>query len=102
MFEVSLISHLYGPIEGRRHDCALLRLSGLMDQLEERQWRTADGQCFALYGDPAYPIRDYLLSPFKGAHLTDEESAFNQAMSSVRECVEWEFGKILNIFAFLD
>ena len=97
-----LIGHLFGPIEGRRHNCALLRLSGLMDQLEEKQWRTADGNCFALYGDPAYPTRDYLLSPFKGAHLTEEESAFNQAMSSVRECLEWEFGKILNKFAFLD
>ena len=97
-----LIGHLFGPIEGRRHDCVLLRLSGLMDQLEEKQWTTADGLFFALYGDPAYPIRDYPLSPFKGAHLTEEESAFNQAMSSVRECVEWEFGKILNIFAFLD
>ena len=96
-----LIGHLFGPIEGRRHDCALLRLSGLMDQLEQRQLRTADGIFFALYGDPAYPIRDYLLSPFKGAHLTEEENAFNQAMSSVRECVEWEFGKILSIFALL-
>jgi len=97
-----LIGHLFAPLEGRRHDCALLRHSGLLDQLEERQWRTADGHCFALYGDPAYPNRDFLISPFRGAVLTAEESAFNRAMSSVRECVEWEFGKILSIFAYLD
>ena len=97
-----LIGHMFGPSEARRHDCAVLRLSGLMDQLEEKQWKTADGYYFAMYGDPAYPSRDYLLSPFKGARLTDEENAFNKAMSSVRECVEWEFGKILSNFAFLD
>jgi len=97
-----LIGHLFAPLEGRRHDCALLRHSGLLDQLEERQWRTADGHSFALYGDPAYPNRDFLISPFRGAVLTAEESAFNRAMSSVRECVEWEFGKILSIFAYLD
>ena len=78
-----LSGHLFGPLEGRRHDCALLRHSSLLHQLEERRWRAADGHYFTLYGDPAYPNRDFLISPFRGAELTDEESAFNRAMSSV-------------------
>jgi hypothetical protein len=61
-----LIAHLYGPLEGRRHDCALLRMSGLLDEFEERGMRDRNGIPFALYGVPAYPIRPYLLSPFRG------------------------------------
>ena len=97
-----LIVNLYGPIEGRRHDCALLRASGLMEGFERRQLTNRAGQPFALYGDPAYSLRPYLQCLFRGANLTVEEQLFNSRMSSVRECVEWEFGKILQIFAFLD
>ena len=30
-----LIVHLYGPVEGQRHDSSILRMSGLMEQLEQ-------------------------------------------------------------------
>ena len=96
-----LITHLYGPVEGRRHDSALLRISGLMEQFEARDFTDRNGIPYALYGDTAYPLRRYLISPFRGANLRAEEE-FNTRMSSVRECVEWEFGKMLKIFAFLD
>ena len=98
-----LIANLYGPMEGRRHDCALLRASGLIEQFEVRQLYDRQGLPFCLYGDPAYPLRPYLLCPFREDIITVEEEHFNSMMSSVRECVEeWEFGKILQIFAFLD
>ena len=97
-----LIANLYGPMEGRRHDCALLRASGLTDELDRLQHRDRRGQPLCLYGDPAYPLRPHLLCPFRGANISDEEQLFNSKMSSVRECVEWEFGKILRMFAFLD
>ena len=32
-----LIANLYDPVEGRRHDCSLLRESGLMEQLGTEQ-----------------------------------------------------------------
>ena len=97
-----LIASMFGPIEGRRHDCALLRESGLMEELDNAGLVDARGLPFALYGDPAYPIRNYLLCPFKGANLTEEQQTFNRMMSCVRESVEWEFGNILTLFAFLD
>ena len=97
-----LIANLYGPMEGRRHDCALLRSSGLVEEFQARQLTDRQGQPFALYGDPAYPLRPYLLCPFRGANISAQEQQFNSRMSSVRECVEWEFGKILKNFAFLD
>ena len=83
-----LIANLYGPMEGRRHDCALLRASGLIEQFEVRQLYDRQGLPFCLYGDPAYPLRPYLLCPFRGAIITVEEEHFNSMMSSVRECVE--------------
>ena len=97
-----MIMNSYGPIEGRRHDCALLRLSGLLPNLENMPQRDRNGQRYCLYGDPAYPIRDQLVPPYRGANITPLQQLFNSRMSSVRECVEWEFGHILTQFAFLD
>ena len=42
------------------------------------------------------------MSPFRGAHLTDNEQEFNTQMSKVRVSVEWGFGKIIQMFAYLD
>ena len=73
-----MIGNMYGPIEGCRHDCALLRISGIIDQLEAADMRDPNGLPYAVYGDPAYPIRNYLLCPFKGANLTDRQQNFTR------------------------
>lgn len=96
-----MILDMYGPIEGRRHDMALFAASGLGDQFEQGQWTDRDGHPYSLYGDPAYPLKDYLQSPIRNP-TTVNEQLFNARMSSVRECVEWGFGKIIQNFAFLD
>src|SRR5579863_7953614 len=85
-----------GPYPGRRHDCYMLTQSGLLQQLEDVMPN------FCLYGDPAYPLRPQLISPYKGANMTPAQAAFNIAMSRVRQSVEWEFGKVASLFAFLD
>ena len=71
-----LIANLYGPIEGRRHDCALFTASGLMEEFEVRQRINRAGQPFALYEDAAYPLRPYLhlrvpLSPVAKFYLVE-------------------------------
>jgi hypothetical protein len=96
-----LIINLFGPIEGCRHDSGMLRISGLMENLQDKMTR-GDGNIYSLYGDPAYPLRPRLLCPFKGAHLTEEQKIFNKRMSAVRIYVEWTFGKIISLFSFLD
>jgi hypothetical protein len=75
-----------------------------MEQFEQKQeqWVDRDGSPFCIYGDPAYPVRPYLQSPFKQGQLTADQVAFNQSMSSCTEAVEWGFGKIISLFAFLD
>ena len=91
---------MFGPIEGRRHDAFILGVSGLLPQLE--RITNAEGEPFVLYGDPAYGMSAHVMSPFKGAHLTQLQQAFNRQMSEVRVSVEWGFGKIIQYFAYLD
>ncbi|XP_023221108.1 protein ALP1-like [Centruroides sculpturatus] len=96
-----MIANLFGPIEGRRHDSGMLRESNLLEHLAAIPC-SENGTQFVLYGDSGYPLRQHLITPFRGASLTPEQQVFNSRMSSVRECVEWVFGKIIQKFAFLD
>ncbi|XP_071946235.1 uncharacterized protein [Antedon mediterranea] len=96
-----LIAHLYGPVEGRRHDAFLLRESGLLTELEARS-HDPQGNVLCVYGDPAYPLRPQLQAPFPTVRITPEQVAFNAAMSKVRISVEWLFVDIVNIFKFTD
>ena len=57
---------------------------------------------FACMDDPAYSLKDHLLCPFGSANLTPDQRAFNKDTSSVRQCVEWGFGKVVQLFAFVD
>ena len=96
-----LISNLYGPVEGIRHDSGMLAMSNLLTQLQQYA-HTPNGNPLCLYGDPAYPLRVHLQAPYRGNNLTILQQAFNTAMSNVRVSVEWLFEEILTYFAFLD
>jgi hypothetical protein len=93
-----LIAHTFGPIEGRRHDMFVLKKSALLDRLEAME--AMEGYC--LYGDPGYCVSARLIAPFKGAALDQHQMEFNQRMSAVRVVVEWSFGNVLSLWAFLD
>lgn len=92
--------HVYGPIEGCRHDATLFKQSGLATILD-KYFYAPDGKAFFIYGDPAYGIGPYLLSPFKGPAVTEEQALWNSKMSKVREAVEWDFRDLYTHFAFL-
>lgn len=95
-----LIAHLFGPIEGRRHDAFMLGESGLIHILQ--RFRKPNGEPYIIYGDPAYGNTRNILAPFRGARLTADQQEFNSQMSKVRCSVEWGFGKIIQNFAYLD
>ena len=95
-----LIAHLFGPIEGRRHDAFMLSISGLPNKLIP--FSQPNNSPYVLYRDPAYGVSTHILSPFRGLHLTPPQQEFNRAMSAVRVSVEWTFGKIIQYFAYLD
>ena len=88
-------------LEGKRHDAGMLRESGLLQQLQEH-CNAENGRPLCIYGDPAYPLRPHLQGPYQHNNLTEDEQAFNSAMSSVRVSVEWVFGEIVEYFAFVD
>ena len=75
---------LWGPLEGRRHNATMLRFSSLLDQIEEF-CKDHDGSQFYLYGDPAYPLTECLQRPVLTVGISDDDLAWNKAMSSVRE-----------------
>jgi hypothetical protein len=97
-----LVSHLYGPIEGRRHDAGMLRESNVLAQMANHM-TSPNGHIFFVYGDPAYPLGDgYIIPPYRGGAISRNQMIFNKRMSAVRICVEWAFGKVLSLFAYLD
>ena len=96
-----MIANLYGSAEGRRHDCALLAMSNLLQDLRQFSYDVND-QVLCLFGDPAYPIWRHLQSPFSGAHLNQQQRDFNKLMSQVRVTVEWVFGDVINYFKHTD
>ena len=79
----------------------MLADSGLLDDLQRYAFsRTGKPMC--LYGDPAYPLRVHLQTPFRNAVLAPPMQDFNTSMSVVRASVEWLFGEIINYFKFMD
>ena len=90
----------YGPICGSRHDSHMLRESRVIDVLR-RVCRGRLGVDYVLFGDSAYPISRFLLRMFKG-QMTPAQQAFNNDMGPLRVSVEWGFGKIVQLWPFLD
>ena len=74
--------------EGRRYDAGMLADSGLLTQLQQKGVNTT-GCLMCVYGDPVYPHRVHLQCPYRHVRLTVQQEAFNIAMSTVRESVEW-------------
>ncbi len=94
-----LVVHCFGPFEGRQPDAAMYHDSGIDAQLQPL--RSADGSQLALYGDGRYALRPWLFTPFRNAN-TQEKCDFNAMMAQARICVEWGFGKVSTLFAFVN
>ena len=101
IFPDGIIVFMDGPYAGKRHDAGLFRDSGLSDILESNL-RGVDRRQLCLYGDAAYPERPYLVPPFKGSQVTQDQHDFNARMAQLRISVELSFGKIVNLFPFVD
>lgn len=82
-----------------------LCLGSVVLPINSEDFRHQQGK-HVIYGDPEYGLAYNIISPFRGAKLTNDEQTFNTQMSRVRASVEWDFGKIimskLCLFRFLE
>jgi hypothetical protein len=96
-----IMRHVYGPVCGSRHDQHMVHASKVLE------WITSHGKCstgepFVCYADAGYAVAPGLMRPFADEMINIEHNAFNQVMSSVRICVEWEFGDIVTHWAHVN
>jgi hypothetical protein len=125
VFPDGIIGHQYGPIEGRHADSWLLRHSGVLDPILSDYFRFfATPENFAvhnptepgipptpvfnhhyqycIYGDAGYTTEGVQLqAPFPRFFATAQQEMFNKQMSRCRIAIEWSFGKIVNVWAYL-
>ena len=95
-----LILHIFGPVEGRRHDMSLYRESNIDSLLQDSM--NINGIQYCLYGDPAYFLRPYLQVGYQGSSFTADQTVFNASMSKVRIAVEWAFRDVKMYFTHVD
>ena len=81
-----LIAHLFGPIEGKRHDAFMLAEIGLSSKL--LPLTQVNGQPYVIYGDPAYGVCRNIFAPFRAAQLSAAQTDFSKSMTGVRVSVE--------------
>lgn len=73
---------------GRVSDGGVFRNCSLYQALEDGM--LTEGH--VLVGDNAFPLKEYLLKPFPGNHLTLKQKIFNYRLSRARRIVENAFG----------
>jgi len=99
---------IFGPWPGSRHDLFLLRDSRIREQLYDTGRFRANNTNYYIYADSGYYENEFILTGFKSTELSNNpqerarQVTFNTVMSKYRIIVEWGFGKIVNLFAFLD
>ena len=57
-----MVAHMFGPIEGSRHDVFMLEVSGLSAKLH--RFVRPNAEPHIIYGDPAYGTIQNIIAPF--------------------------------------
>jgi hypothetical protein len=98
-----IIVEMYGPFQGRTNDMRMLFSSGLLARCFQHCW--VNGVLYYLYGDKGYnrghPCLQVPIGGPAGA-LTPAQQHYNGQLSRVRISVEWGFGKVKGLFAYVD
>ncbi|XP_025158524.1 putative nuclease HARBI1 isoform X2 [Harpegnathos saltator] len=76
-------------IPSKIHDARVLKLSDICDELPG----ICEGGKYHILGDGAYPIREWLIIPFKDyGNLSAKDKQFNKMLSATRVLIENAFG----------
>lgn len=82
-------------IPSKIHDARVLKLSDICDELP----RICEDGKYHILGDGAYPIREWLIIPFKDyGNLSAKEKQFNKMLSATRVLIENAFGLLKGRF----
>ena len=95
-----IILHLFGPLEGRKHDSTIYRRSGIDDDLGSALM--IDGQQHCAYGNPAFPHRPWLQLGYRRPAFDEDRRLFNASMNSARICAEWSYKDAKQSFSAID
>ena len=79
-FAIRQLMEYFCISEGHKHDAGMLADSRLLNNLQTFAI-SPTGQPMCIYGDPAYPLRVHLQTPFRQGRLTPQMQAYNEAMS---------------------
>jgi len=96
-----IMRHVFGPVCGARHDQHMVHESGVLNWITSHGC-SATGHPYVCYADAGYAVAPGIMRPFADEKLNIEHKAFNDIMSSVRICVEWEFGDIVAQWAAMN
>nr|XP_022311849.1 protein ANTAGONIST OF LIKE HETEROCHROMATIN PROTEIN 1-like [Crassostrea virginica] len=89
-------TNVYTGWPGCVHDARVLRNSALYREAEAGNLILQDHHIF---GDSAYPLQNWLVTPFKNfGNLTPQQIRFNKRLSSARQIVERAFGHLKGRF----
>lgn len=86
---------------GSNSDGGLFRASGLGRRLLENSLDIPDDAALpntgiimphVIVGDPAFPLKPFLMKPYSGKNLSDSKLVFNYRLSRARRCSENAFG----------
>lgn len=84
---------IFTGIPGKVHDSRVLKLSPISSQLQNICCENVGEYRYHIIGDGAYPIRPWLLTPYKDyGNLTEEQKKYNEKLSSTRVLIENSFG----------
>jgi hypothetical protein len=89
-----IMRHVTGPYCGSRHDQHMVHKSAVLDWVISHD-RSPDGHMYLTYADAGYAVAPGLMRPYPDAAVNIAHKAFNDVMTSVRVCVEWEFGDVV-------
>lgn len=95
---------------GKQSDGGTFSASQLYQQLEANEFNVLPDQSIpgtnakvpiVLIGDEAFPLKPYIMRPYRGSQLTDEEEVFNTRLSRARKTIECAFGILCAKWRFL-
>ena len=95
-----MIMHFFGPCAGSITDSTMLGKSRLQRQMRSVCGAPGERHHYFIYGDPAYAMTDYIMTPCGHGDISRRQNRFNINMARKRIAVEWAFGKMQEEWPF--